>query len=75
MQGGADLTGAAEGGVSRGIAPGTLFGPGAQDNMTLSLQEFFSELFTNLSFSLTVLLTTVLILVNGLTDLPNSFDT
>ena len=75
MQGGADLTGAAEGGVSRGIVPGTLFGPGAQDNMTLSLQEFFSELFTNLPFLLTVLLTTGVILVNGWTDAPNAIAT
>ena len=43
--------------------------------MTLSLQEFFSELFTNLPFLLTVLLTTGVILVNGWTDAPNAIAT
>ena len=43
--------------------------------MTITIQEFFSQLFTNLPFLLTVLLTTGVILVNGWTDAPNAIAT
>ena len=43
--------------------------------MTLTLQEFLSELFTNLPFLLTAILTTGVILVNGWTDAPNAIAT
>jgi len=43
--------------------------------MTITIPEVFSELFTNLPFLLTVLLTTGVILVNGWTDAPNAIAT
>lgn len=43
--------------------------------MTLTFQEFLSQLFTNLPFLLTVILTTGVILVNGWTDAPNAIAT
>ena len=43
--------------------------------MTMTFGEFISQLFTNLPFALTVLLTLGVILVNGWTDAPNAIAT
>ncbi len=43
--------------------------------MTITFPEFISQLFTNLPFAVTILLTLGVILVNGWTDAPNAIAT